>query len=345
VPSTAARAKGLPGRLLELSLGADAGNRPAPDFSALGVELKTIPLDGRGRPRESTFVSSIAFTEVEHLDWVRSRAYAKLSCVLWVPVEAGPRIPLHARRIGWAQPWSPTPAQEVQLRRDWEDLVQLIACGQLAHITAHLGKHLQIRPKAAHGLTRTTVTDEYGAPQRTLPLGFYLRPAFTGRLLADLRRSQHPDPTAPVPAVVLEPTTVDRAPHPRDPEPLDGLPAQAARRPVPNVRTCVKAAPGQVRVDTITLPDPQPGQILVRTELTTICGSDLHVYHGRERGLDAGTVMGHEFMGEVVDVGKDVTRIRKGDTVICPFTTNCGQCVPCRTGLTCRCAVGREVEG
>jgi threonine dehydrogenase-like Zn-dependent dehydrogenase len=66
----------------------------------------------------------------------------------------------------------------------------------------------------------------------------------------------------------------------------------------------------------------------------------LHVYHCRETGLDNGTVMGHEFVGEVVEIGKDVKRFRRGDMVFSPFTTSCGVCFYCKIGLTCRCEKG-----
>ena len=84
-----------------------------------------------------------------------------------------------------------------------------------------------------------------------------------------------------------------------------------------------------------------PTDVIVRIRLTAICGSDLHVYHDREKGLDHGTVMGHEFVGEVVETGSAVTRLRKGLSVISPFTTNCGACFYCRRGLTARCTEGR----
>jgi len=182
VPEQAGRAKGLAGQLLELALGADAGNLPQPDFRELAVELKTIPLDRRGRPREGTFVCSIPLSEVHETEWPQSRTYSKLRCVLWVPIEAEKHIPLPERRVGYAQLWSPDAAQELQLRRDWEELTGLIATGEMNRISAHLGTYLQIRPKAAHSQVRTTWTDEYGAPTKTLPLGFYLRSRFTATL-------------------------------------------------------------------------------------------------------------------------------------------------------------------
>ena len=93
-----------------------------------------------------------------------------------------------------------------------------------------------------------------------------------------------------------------------------------------------------------TVPDPEiraPGDVILRVRLAAICGSDLHVYHGRETGLDPGTVMGHEMLGEVVETGPDVRQFAVGDWVVCPFSTSCGECFYCREGLTARCSRGR----
>jgi len=92
------------------------------------------------------------------------------------------------------------------------------------------------------------------------------------------------------------------------------------------------------------VPDPgilQAGDAIVRVRAAGICGSDLHPYFGRERGLDPGTVMGHELLGEVVAVGGDVRGFRVGDRVVAPFSTNCGACFYCRSGLTARCERGQ----
>ena len=83
-----------------------------------------------------------------------------------------------------------------------------------------------------------------------------------------------------------------------------------------------------------------PTDAIVRVRVAAICGSDLHVWHGRETGLDEGTVMGHEFVGEVVEAGSAVRRFRRGDRVVAPFTTSCGECRFCRLGLTARCIRG-----
>ncbi len=83
-----------------------------------------------------------------------------------------------------------------------------------------------------------------------------------------------------------------------------------------------------------------PTDVIVRVELSAICGSDLHPYFGRESGYDPGTIPGHEFVGEVVEVGRDVKLFAIGERVHAPFTTSCGVCDPCRSGLTSRCVRG-----
>ncbi|HSW29956.1 MAG TPA: alcohol dehydrogenase catalytic domain-containing protein [Longimicrobiales bacterium] len=92
------------------------------------------------------------------------------------------------------------------------------------------------------------------------------------------------------------------------------------------------------------VPDPcilEPGDVVVRVRVAGICGSDLHPYFGRERGLDPGTVMGHELLGDIVEAGADVQGFRVGDRVVAPFSTSCGTCFYCRRGLTARCVRGQ----
>lgn len=89
-----------------------------------------------------------------------------------------------------------------------------------------------------------------------------------------------------------------------------------------------------------SIPDPQllaPTDVIVKVDQCAICGSDLHVFHGREMGMDQHAAMGHEFCGEVVEAGSDVKTLKVGDKVMSPFTTSCGTCFYCKSGLTCRC--------
>ncbi len=100
--------------------------------------------------------------------------------------------------------------------------------------------------------------------------------------------------------------------------------------------------PGDVRVERVA--DPaivSGGDAIVRVRRAAICGSDLHPYRGRETGLDPGTVLGHELVGEVVATGCEVGGVAAGDLVVSPFTTSCGACFFCRGGLTARCERGQ----
>jgi Threonine dehydrogenase and related Zn-dependent dehydrogenases len=86
-----------------------------------------------------------------------------------------------------------------------------------------------------------------------------------------------------------------------------------------------------VRVD--SHPDPEivnPRDAIIRVTSTAICGSDLHLYHGVIPTMRSGDILGHEFMGEVVEVGRGNKRLKKGDRVVVPFVIACGQCFHCR---------------
>jgi threonine dehydrogenase-like Zn-dependent dehydrogenase len=90
----------------------------------------------------------------------------------------------------------------------------------------------------------------------------------------------------------------------------------------------------------MNVPDPtilNPGDAIVKVTSTAICGSDLHLYDGYIPTMERGDILGHEFMGEVVETGSAVKRLKKGDRVVVPFTIACGQCFFCQRGLTSAC--------
>lgn len=92
-----------------------------------------------------------------------------------------------------------------------------------------------------------------------------------------------------------------------------------------------------VRVENVK--DPQiinPRDVILKITLTAICGSDLHLYGGFMPGMKEGDILGHEFMGEVVEVGKQ-NGLKVGDKVVVPFAIACGKCFFCKKGLTSVC--------
>jgi len=184
IPADLRRDKGWTGVLLERWLGATAGSKPEQDFAALGVELKTIPVDRYGRPLETTFVCVAPLTGNSGVVWETSHVRHKLKRVLWMPVEGERSLTLGERRVGSPLLWSPSVEEEEQLRRDWEELMDLIVLGQVERITARHGEVLQLRPKAANSKALTEAIGIHGEPILTLPRGFYLKKNFTAALLA-----------------------------------------------------------------------------------------------------------------------------------------------------------------
>ena len=103
------------------------------------------------------------------------------------------------------------------------------------------------------------------------------------------------------------------------------------------MRALVYKGPRDVQV--IDVPDAKierPTDVLVKVTTTNICGSDLHMYEGRTN-MEAGRILGHENLGEVIEVGGAVDSIKVGDRVCLPFNIGCGFCKNCERGLTGFC--------
>jgi threonine dehydrogenase-like Zn-dependent dehydrogenase len=97
---------------------------------------------------------------------------------------------------------------------------------------------------------------------------------------------------------------------------------------------------GKKRVEVQDVPDPKilsPRDAIVRITSTAICGSDLHLYNGFVPTMEKGDILGHEFMGEVVELGAGVTNLQVGDRVVVPFPIACGNCSACEAGATSLC--------
>jgi threonine dehydrogenase-like Zn-dependent dehydrogenase len=97
---------------------------------------------------------------------------------------------------------------------------------------------------------------------------------------------------------------------------------------------------GKDEVRVVDVPEPRilnSHDAIVKVSLTAICGSDLHLYDGFVPAMMRGDILGHEFMGEVMEVGPEVTRIKVGDRVIVPFPIGCGKCWFCQNGQWSLC--------
>jgi threonine dehydrogenase-like Zn-dependent dehydrogenase len=97
---------------------------------------------------------------------------------------------------------------------------------------------------------------------------------------------------------------------------------------------------GAKHVKVETVPDPKilnQSDAIVRITSTAICGSDLHLFNGFVPTMERGDILGHEFMGEVMEVGKNVKKLKVGDRVVVPFPIACGECWSCRNDLWSLC--------
>jgi threonine dehydrogenase-like Zn-dependent dehydrogenase len=101
-----------------------------------------------------------------------------------------------------------------------------------------------------------------------------------------------------------------------------------------------------VRVETV--PDPilqEKDDVILKITATAICGSDLHMYRGKIPAMKGGDILGHEFMGEVVEAGPGVTKLQKGDRVVVPFVIACGSCFFCDMDLYSACETTNPDRG
>jgi DNA mismatch repair protein MutH len=192
--------KGWSGHIIERELGGgevardtarpgDLAQGRGPDFGSLGVELKTVPVDRTLRPLESTAVCTIDPIAVAAESWQTSYIREKLARVLFVALEVPEgRSSFGDRLVVAAGLWSPSPAEAALLRGDFELIVRdYFRQGRADLLTGHVGKVLQVRPKARDARDVRQAFDENGRPTRVGKCGFYLRPAFVGAIVRGLR--------------------------------------------------------------------------------------------------------------------------------------------------------------
>jgi DNA mismatch repair protein MutH len=182
VPVGRIRTKGWSGQVIEHELGCAIGGGRGPDFGALGIELKTVPVDATLSPRESTAVCQIDPIAIAAESWETSYVRQKLARVLFVALEVARSI--GERRVAAVQLWSPSPDEERALRGDFELIVRgYYRQGRAGDLTGYVGSVLQVRPKGRDADDVRDAYDPQGRPIRIGKHGFYLRPAFVAAIL------------------------------------------------------------------------------------------------------------------------------------------------------------------
>ena len=188
VPVGAVRTKGWSGQIIERELGAGegaAGANLGPDFATLGIELKTVPVHRGLVPLESTAVCHIDPITIAGESWPTSYVRTKLARVLFIALEI-PEVgsSVGERRVVAANLWIPSPDQDDALRADFELFVRdYFRVGRAAEITGHLGRVMQVRPKARNAADLCAAFGPDGLPVLIGKCGFYLRPDFVRGIL------------------------------------------------------------------------------------------------------------------------------------------------------------------
>ncbi len=181
----AKRHKGGAGELIERVLGADARNHDGPDLMHLGIEIKTLPLDERGRVAESTYVCRCQLDQLAQAQYEQSRLYAKTRQILFVCIDGAKVAPFAERTVGLSFLWSPTPAIDPVFRADWTDATDLIASGFRDGLDARRGQIIQVRPKGRNQHD-TMLLAQAGEQHAIKTCGFYIRQRFTNLLIDSL---------------------------------------------------------------------------------------------------------------------------------------------------------------
>ena len=187
MPVGRVRTKGWSGQVIEHELGVAVGGARGPDFEALGIELKTVPVTPALVPLESTAVCQIDPIAIAGESWETSYVRAKLARVLFVALEVPPGArSVGDRRVAAVRLWAPARDEEAALRADFELFVrEYFRRGRAAEITGHLGERAAGAPEGPRRRRPARRLRRGRAARRaSARCGFYLRPAFVARILA-----------------------------------------------------------------------------------------------------------------------------------------------------------------
>lgn len=177
--------KGFAGQLTEIFLGADAGTLSEPDFTSLGIELKTLPVGFDLMPAQSTFLCMADLNPERFIPFEQSHLYHKLRHMLFVLLLAPKGAKITERRILGYFFFKPD-AQTLNLfEQDYNEFNELIFNASARDIDGTAGNVIQMRPKAAASSEYIKVRDASGNFTTTYPRAYYLRPHFTKQLMQD----------------------------------------------------------------------------------------------------------------------------------------------------------------
>ena len=177
--------KGFAGQLTEIFLGADAGTLSEPDFTNLGIELKTLPVGFDLMPAQSTFLCMADLNPERFIPFEQSHLYHKLRHMLFVILLAPKGAKITERRILGYFFFKPDNQTLKLFEQDYNEFNELILNASAREIDGSAGNVIQMRPKAAASSEYIKVRDVSGNFTTTYPRAYYLRPWFTKKLMQD----------------------------------------------------------------------------------------------------------------------------------------------------------------
>lgn len=185
--------KGFVGQICEVYLGAHAGNLPLPDFIDLNIELKTLPINNKWMPEESTYLCMVDLNPQRFISFEQSTLYHKLKHILFVLVLSPKDTLIKDKRIVGYFFYTPSNSELEAFKADYNEFNELIMNGKVNDINGSLGNLLQMRPKASSGKSILSTHDADNNLIYTRPKGYYLRRFFTTKLCQRfLEAQQHP---------------------------------------------------------------------------------------------------------------------------------------------------------
>ena len=186
IPEDHVHTKGKVGNLFEVLPGSDAKSHSSPDFEKIGLELKVVPINEKGKPWETTAITSIDYMEIPSQKWEDSRAYRKTRHILFVPIiQMSKKASIGERRVGKPFLWRPSPQVDSQLKKDWESAAYLIREGRAHELTGRMGLYMQPRTK---GRNSTDLVEAPGIDNQIVRVkrrAFYFRVSFTRRIIEE----------------------------------------------------------------------------------------------------------------------------------------------------------------
>ena len=183
IPKHNKSAKGLAGQLVEIFLGAHAGNLAKPDFPHLGIELKTVPINFKCSPIASTYVCMANLHPRRFVPFKESTLYHKIRSLLLVFLLTTTSMPIWERVVAGYCFYEPEPHIMQQIEVDYNEFQELILLGNTSKIDGSYGNILQMLPKGANANDTVLVRNEESETIATMSRGYYLRNSFTKNVI------------------------------------------------------------------------------------------------------------------------------------------------------------------